>query len=126
MSISKDAALNLKNAALAQDEAAAHLRVAGDFTEGVVEAAAADYLEKSAALQDAKDACISEYDGDPAEADAEGETGVEHAEDVAAEATGRDAGGNEHETTSEDDESGTGDAKEPDTGKSGSKTKTGK
>lgn len=86
MPISKDGARALKSAALELQEASEHLRHAGDTSPGVAEVAAANYIEKDDAFQDALGTVRKEND--------EGEeTPVE--EEPAA-----------HEPTDEDDHDG--------------------
>lgn len=85
--IGHDAALNLKSASLALAEADQNLRAAGDTVDGVVEAAAAEYLERQAAFAAAVEAATSEYDGDPAAA-----VDAEEPEEVAEKPAERAAG----------------------------------
>jgi hypothetical protein len=110
--IEHDAAVELKDAANALAESEQHLRSAGDFSEGVVEAAAADYLDKKAKFDDAVDKVQAQEDeGDPTPVEdggTPGPTDDEEREDLAgdpaASVTGLDAGANDHG----DEESGDG------------------
>lgn len=68
MGVSKEAALDLKRTALAKAEAEQHLRSAGDTTEGVVEAAAEDVLDKTAAYEDAYSRAKGEHTPEPGDA----------------------------------------------------------
>lgn len=82
--ISHETALALKSSALAFQEADAHLRSAGDTADGIVEEAAAEYLERRADHQANVDKATAEYEGDPADAEHE-------AEEVAATPAEREA-----------------------------------
>lgn len=67
MGISKESATDLKHASNALAEAEQHLRTCGNYTEGVAEAAAADYIEK----RDEFEAKLEEVRGQVAAEDSE-------------------------------------------------------